>query len=208
MIEPASKTVLMQRCLERLQAGDAAAREELLRHASDQLTRLARRLLRDNPLVRRWEETDDVLQNSLLRLWKALAEVKPQSLAEFFGLAALQFRRELIDLARRLYGPEGVGAHHASARGDPNASSGVTPAQDPGQSTYEPARLANWTEFHRLVETLPADEREVFDLLYYQELSQEEAAAVLGITDRTIRKRWRTARLRLHDALGGHAPSL
>jgi RNA polymerase sigma-70 factor (ECF subfamily) len=196
----------MQRCLERLRAGDATARGELLRHANEQLTRLARRLLRDSPHVRRWEETGDVLQNSSLRLLKALAEVTPRSLAEFFGLAALQVRRELIDLARKLYGPEGLGAHHASVRGDPDASGGQAPALDPGQSTCDPARLADWTEFHRLVDALPAEEREVFDLVYYQDLTQEEAAAVLGVTDRTVRKRWRAARLRVHDALGGHAP--
>ena len=70
----------------------------------------------------------------------------------------------------------------------------------------EPARLALWTEFHRQVEALPDDEREVFDLLWYQELSQAEAAAIVGVSDRTIKSRWRSARLKLHEALGGSLP--
>ena len=44
-------------------------------------------------------------------------------------------------------------------------------------TTHDPDRLAAWTDFHREVEALPAEEREVFDLLFYQGLSQAEAAA-------------------------------
>jgi RNA polymerase sigma-70 factor (ECF subfamily) len=53
---------------------------------------------------------------------------------------------------------------------------------------------------------MPDDEREVFDLLWYQGLTQVEAAAVIGVTDRTVKSRWRSARLRLHEALGGQLP--
>lgn len=34
-------------------------------------------MLRGYPLVRRWEQTDDVLQNSMMRLYRALAEQPP-----------------------------------------------------------------------------------------------------------------------------------
>ena len=45
--------------------------------------------------------------------------------------------------------------------------------------------LAGWCEFHRHIAGLPADEREVVGLLFYQELTQSEAAAVLDVTVRT-----------------------
>ena len=45
----------------------------------------------------------------------ALNDVKPALLRDFYRLAAVQVRRELIDLARHYYGPQGHGAHHASA---------------------------------------------------------------------------------------------
>jgi DNA-directed RNA polymerase specialized sigma24 family protein len=53
---------------------------------------------------------------------------------------------------------------------------------------------------------LPTEEREVFDLLWYQELSHGEAAAVLGISERILRRRWLAARQRLHQLLGDNRP--
>src|SRR5262249_22408836 len=64
------------------------------------LERLARQMLRSFPAVRQREQPDDVLQSALLRLTRALRAVRPCSTADFFGLAAEQVRRELLDLAR------------------------------------------------------------------------------------------------------------
>jgi RNA polymerase sigma factor (sigma-70 family) len=75
----------------------------------------------------------------------------------------------------------------------------VEPSDDPG-------RLAAWSEFHRQVELLPPEDREVFDLLWYQELSQAEAAALLNISERTVKRRWQSARLALFEAMGGEPP--
>ena len=41
----------------------------------------------------------------------------------------------------------------------------------------------------------------MFDLLYYEDFSQEEAATILGCSVRTIRRRWNDAKLRLHGEL-------
>ena len=65
-----------------------------------------------------------------------------------------------------------------------------------------------WSEFHQQVERLPEEEREVFDLLWYQGLSQAEAGQVLGVTERTIKRRWASARLRLHRVLKGTLPDV
>ena len=64
-------------------------------------------------------------------------------------------------------------------------------------------RHRRWTDFHRLAGGLPEAEREVFDLLWYQDLTQEEAAALLGVDVRTVQRRWRSARLNLAAALKG-----
>jgi RNA polymerase sigma factor (sigma-70 family) len=53
---------------------------------------------------------------------------------------------------------------------------------------------------------LPNKEHEVFDLLWYQGLTQDEAAQLLGVSKRTIKRRWQSARLQLFEALGGHLP--
>lgn len=44
-----------------------------------------------------------------IRLDRALAEKVPKDASHFFRLAALQIRRERIDLARHYGGPEGMG---------------------------------------------------------------------------------------------------
>jgi RNA polymerase sigma-70 factor (ECF subfamily) len=202
MADESYSSTQIQLRLDRLRAGDDSARDELLKVACDRLGRLARRMLRGYPGVRRWEQTDDVLQGAALRLWRSLEEVKPASVRRFIGLAAAQIRRELIDLARHYGGPDGPGRHHP-VRAGPDGSGGPP---DPDTDTDDPARLAAWTEFHEHVEALPGDEKEVFNLLWYQGLPQAEAAALLGVTERVVRYRWRAARLRLHERLGGRSP--
>jgi DNA-directed RNA polymerase specialized sigma24 family protein len=39
--------------------------------------------------------------------------------------------------------------------------------------------------------------------VWYQELSQAEAAALLGVAVRTVKSRWLKARLRVQQELGG-----
>lgn len=202
-----SSTVLIQRCLDKIKAGDASARDELVRHAGERLERLARKMLRDYPSLKRWEQTGDVLQNALLRLVKALKSIVPPTPKDFFRFAALQMRRELIDMGRHHFGAEGAGAHHASQPPIGQKSEAGLPMHDPGQVTNDPVRIAAWTEFHRKVEGLPEDEREVFDLIWYQALTQEEAAKLIGVSLRTVKYRWRDARLHLAEAMGGELPT-
>jgi RNA polymerase sigma-70 factor (ECF subfamily) len=205
MADATHSTTLIQLRLDRLRAGDDSARDELLTIACERLRRLARKMLRGYPGVRRWEQTDDVLQNAALRLCRTLEEIRPASVRSFINLAAVVIRRELIDLARHYDGPWGPGRHHISRPGS-DSSAGTPGPPDPGTDTDDPARLAAWTEFHAKVGTLPDEEREVFDLLWYQGLPQAEAAALLGVTERVVKYRWRSARLKLHRKLGGRLP--
>jgi RNA polymerase sigma-70 factor (ECF subfamily) len=185
--------------IRRLAARDPRAVGDLIAHAQDRLRRLASKMLRQEPRVHRWEQTDDVLQNALLRLCRALEQVSPDSPQGFMKLAATMIRRELIDLARHHYGPEGGGAHHAS-----------DPAQSDSPQLHEavggedgPLTLLQWQEFHQQAQNLPEDERAVFDLIFYQDLAQEEVAQLLGVSVPTVKRRWRSARLLLHEATGG-----
>lgn len=195
----------LQRLLEQLGPGDETAlrqvRDRLLEHANGQLEKLARRMLRGFPGLRRWEQTGDVLQNAALRLYRALAQVQPRSVRDFFALAATQIRRELIDLTRHYFGPQGKAKRYDT---DPAAVKGETPgrvdnAPDPGG---EPSSLLEWGEFHQKVEALPPAARAVFDLLWYEGLTQKEAAVVLGVTERTVKNRWRSAKLLLQHTVG------
>lgn len=191
----------LQACIDRLLAGDEGARNELIQTACARLKRLTRKMLHDFPGVHRWEETDDVFQNAMLRLWRALDQVTPQSVPDFVRLASLQIRRELLDLARHYFGAEGHGTHHAS-----NVDNSTLSKGGPVDMTQEPEQLARWTAFHSSVQALPDQEREMFDLLWYHGLTQTEAARALNVSERTVQRRWQTARLAVHRALHEEAP--
>jgi len=186
----------LQPLVEQARRGDRAARELLIHHACDRLLALTRRMLRCHPGVARWEQTDDVFQNAMVRLHRALDTAELVDVRHFINLATLQIRRELIDLGRKHFGPQGMGRnHHTDHR----------PPDDPGgtldEARDEPTDLDEWTAFHEAAAGLPEEEREVVDLLFYDGRSPEEAADVLGCSVRTVRRRWQDARVRLHERL-------
>jgi RNA polymerase sigma-70 factor (ECF subfamily) len=182
-------TTVIQGCIDRLRGGDESARAALLKSAADRLVRLTRKMLKGYPGVARWEQGDDVAQNALIRLDRALREVTPPTARGFFRLAAAQVRRELIDLARHYRGPQGLAAQHAALERRGDAADGAAIAAETPETTHDPGRLAAWAEFHAAVAALGEADRELFDLLWYQGLTQAEAAAILGVTERTVNSR-------------------
>ena len=164
------------------------------------------------PGVARWEQGATTSpQNALIRLDRgsALRAVfRPADGPRLLSAAwaAAQVRRELIDLARHYKGPRGLGAHHATRVGRGDSADGAAIAAAAPETTYDPGRLAAWAEFHAAVARLGEADRELFDLLWYQGLTQAEAAALLGASERTVNSRWLAARVRLGDSLGGQFP--
>ena len=203
MSESFGHTTQLIGLLDLMRAGDQTARQRLIEHACERLRGLARKMLRRYPKVHRWEETDDVFTAAVAKLHRALETVQPESPRHFYNLAATQIRHVLLDLARRYYGPEGLGSHHDTAAGP--TEDDPSPRYEQADTTGEPGSLAEWTEFHEQVEALPEEEREVFNLIWYEQMTQEEAAAVLVVTTRTIRRRWQAARYRLTKARLGEA---
>jgi len=200
MADPSAQTTQLRHWLERMEAGDQTARDELVRGFCGRLERLARKMLNRFPSVRRWAETGDVLQNSLLRLLRALEQVRPATTREFFGLAAEQMRRELLDLARHYFGRQGLGANHASqiaVEGSP------PPHADPAEQTEGHEELERWCAFHQEVEKLPVEVRQVVELIYYHGWSQAEVAKLFGVTVRTVQRRWQEALLKLREVMRG-----
>jgi RNA polymerase sigma-70 factor (ECF subfamily) len=188
--------------LDRLRAGDDSVRDQLVALAQARFVALARAMLRRYPQVRRWEQTDDLLQAALMRLHRSLAEVRPEGLRHFDNLAAAQIRRELIDLARRHHGPEGLGANHHTDGADPGSRLARVADRSGG-----PGSLEEWAAFHEAVERLPEDERRVVDLLWYRGLTHAQAAKALGVATKTVQRRWASARLMIRDALHGESPT-
>jgi len=128
-----------------------------------------------------------------------MADLQPETTREYLGLAATQIRRTLLDLTRHHFGPHGLGANHHTDKPDADELAYH-------QATCEPDDLGHWVSLHEAVEALPDDEREVFGLLWYSGLSQAEAGEILGVHERTIRRRWLAARTLLYELLDGESP--
>jgi RNA polymerase sigma-70 factor (ECF subfamily) len=167
--------------------GDCAATDELFRHLGDRLVRLANKMLRSFPAVRRWEQTQDVLQNASLRLLRALQIVRPDSTRNFFALASKHLRYELLDLKRHY---RAVNALHQT---NGKADNSVASAHEPPDAAPSWDELEEWGEFHRKIDELPKEEREVVDLHFYQGLTKAEVAELLGVHVLTIHRLWNSA---------------
>ena len=190
--------------VERRRGGDEAAREELIAAAMGRLERLARKMLKGFPRVRRWEDTGDVLNEALIRLDRALRAVVPGSSRDFFGLAAEQMRRVLLDLARHYNGPRGLGHNHHSGDG-PGEAGAAGP--DPADGSPDPAELDRWAAFHAAVERLPAAEREVFMLKFYHNWTHARIAELFAVDLKTVSRRQAAAVVHLNRLLGGDLPT-
>jgi RNA polymerase sigma factor (sigma-70 family) len=119
--------------------------------------------------------SDEMLGAVVERLLKALREARPTSVRQFFSLAAQHTRWELNDLARRLDGEPRAG----------EVADDLIPAPAGSDSGLSP----DGRRMIAAIEALPADEREAFDLVRVQGLTQAEAAEVLGVAVKTVKRR-------------------
>lgn len=170
--------------------------DRLIRHTCERLRAMARDQLRRFPVVGRWEETDDVLQNVLIRLTNALRTMQPRPTTSlhYYRLAARHLRWELLDLAARHNGACGFAANHDTdwKRDQAGQSLDQTPCPASGDEDLE-----QWTRFHKLVADLPPDLHDVVDLHFYHGMGFEEVAKRLGIEPDEARTRWARAVMRL-----------
>jgi RNA polymerase sigma-70 factor (ECF subfamily) len=176
-----NSTAVVQRYLDAL-AGPAPAEpiiRNLLGHAVRRLHHLCTTILyRSFPRLTRPPlnlQTDELLGAVVERLLKALREARPATVRQFFALAGQHMRWELNDLARRLDEQPAV----AELR------DGLVPASAASDSGLSP----NARHMLEAIARLPEEEREAFDLVHIQGLSQAEAAEVLGVAGRTVKRR-------------------
>jgi RNA polymerase sigma factor (sigma-70 family) len=199
MSESSVPPAQLQDWLQRMQAGDLSARDEMVRAISGRLEYLARKMLRKFPNVRRHADCEDILQSSLVRLLRTLEKVQPSSMRHLVNLAAVQIRRELIDLARHF----GSRPRFVGSGPEEDSDTGAT---EPADVAEAPEELDRWTSFHARVEALPAEEREVVSLIFYHGWSHAEVAELFHVSERTVRRRWEAARVKLHGLLGNDKP--
>jgi RNA polymerase sigma factor (sigma-70 family) len=191
-------TVAVQRYLDEL-AGDSPA-EPVVRALLDRSVRRLRHLCttllyRNYPRLTRPPvnlEVDEMLSAVVERLIKALREARPSNVRQFLSLAAQHMRWELNDLARRLdTQPNAVELQEGMLPIFPGSDSGIS---------------ANGRRMLDAIDSLPADEREVFDLLRIQGVTQAEAAEVLGVSIMTVKRRLNRGLNLLSEALRDLSP--
>jgi RNA polymerase sigma factor (sigma-70 family) len=126
------------------------------------------------------------------RLLKALRAARPETVREFYALANQHMRWELNDLARRLDNQPVVGELYEGI--DLSTPSSVSKLSPDGLRMLQ------------AIEDLLDEEREAFDLVRIQGMTQVEAAEVLGVSRKTVQRRLDRALLTLSEALDDLRP--
>jgi RNA polymerase sigma factor (sigma-70 family) len=174
-------TAVVQRYLDAL-AGDQPA-EPIVRALLDRSVQRLQ-LLCGNLLFRQYRrltlpplnlQPDEMLSAVVERLLKAVPAARPRTVRQFFGLVNQHMRWELNDLARRLdEQPAAVELRDELVPSPASSASGLTP---------------DGLRMLRAIDELPEDQREVFDLVRIQGMTQVEAAELLGVSTVTVKRR-------------------
>ena len=177
-------------------ARDAASFEALMRKHNRRLYRVARSLLRDDA------EAEDALQEAYFCAYRALGDFRGEA-----QLATWLTRIVVNECMTRL---------RRSARRDnivPIVSAPVQNAEEEDAMAQQPSRDDTDTPdaalvraemralLERKIDELPQDFRAVFVMRSVEELSVEETAECLGITEATVRTRHFRARSLLRESI-------
>jgi RNA polymerase sigma-70 factor (ECF subfamily) len=175
----------------RVAGGESAAFEPLMRRHNRTLFRTARAILRDDA------EAEDTLQEAYLQAYAAIGSFRGEAKVStwFARIVANEALSRLRKLARR-------------AQIVPlQSQSGLEELKEIPDMNIDqtPERSAQRAQMRRLLEAqidaLPDDYRVVFVLRAVEEMSVEEAAAVLRIPQATVRSRFFRARSLLREGL-------
>lgn len=168
--------------------GDQAALDALLPLVHQELRRRAHRYLarerRGHTL-----QTTALVNEAYLRL-VTQAEVRWQDRAHFFAVSAQVMRHVLVDYAR--------------ARGSARRGGGARPVtldEAARIGVGEDAELVALDEALKGLAQIYPRRSQVVELRYFGGLNNEEVAAVLRVTTKTVERDWRYARAWLYEEL-------
>jgi RNA polymerase sigma-70 factor (ECF subfamily) len=137
------------------------------------------------------DEADDVVQETFVRAWEKLDGFDPGR--RFYTWLFTIARNRCLNALRR----RRTWGFRSLSGDDPP----VLPAREDAASGVEDRELAR--ALAECLETLPADQREVFDLRHAEDFRYAEIAAVLELTLGTVMSRLHRARERMRDCLEG-----
>ena len=163
----------------------------LLARAANRLQGLCTNMLRRHyPRLMRAPanvQEEEALSLLVERLLKAMRQVKPRTVREFFALANQHLRWELNEFARQM-GKRSFSApltDDLAAPRDASAESGCI------------------TQILDAIDRLSEDLREVFSLVHIHGLTHDETADVLGVSTKTVQRRLQQSTIALAGELRG-----
>jgi len=171
---------------------------ELLPMVYEELRRLAAaRLARDAKGSAAMQPTS-LVHHAYLRLIESAAEAERawDGRGHFFGAAALAMRRILVDRARKRGQIKRGGKWRRVS--DPELLACADDAEDPVDLVALDAALDQLRAYSE-------DLYQIVMLRYFGGVSLDQTAEVLGVSAKTIRRRWMVARLWLLDRIDGAA---
>ena len=168
--------------------GDAAASGKLFETVYAELRRIARRQLAASP-PNATLSTTALVHEAYLRL-SGDSRWAVRDRCHFFALAARAMRHVLVDHARR--------------RGRQKRGGGAAVLDLDQHEVAAPERAEELVALDSALERLDAVDPELARLVemrYFAGLSVEQIAELLEVSDRTVKRRWRTARAFLYQDL-------
>jgi len=189
LVEPGPGEVTQ--LLDAIRAGDGHATDRLLPLVYDELRRLARARLSAEPAGLTLQPTALVHEAYLRLIGEKDAQnaAKWQSHAHFFGAAAIAMRRILIERAR-------LARNRISKDSKPVTELDSNTTPDAVDLLALDQALENLSKMDpRLTE--------VVHLRFFAGLTVEQAAEVMGVSPRTVKRDWNFARAWLHGAMTG-----
>jgi DNA-directed RNA polymerase specialized sigma24 family protein len=179
---------------------------ELLQYSQERvLAHIRSRMGRFTPL-QPYVDSQDVLVSVQLKIAEDFKHKPFNDLIHFLRLTGRLTRNQLVDFTRKYLGPQGAGTKEVNAQPhDPDEPTRGERA-DPADRGKSPSELAILAEVDEIIGSLPPEHLEMFDLLYYNQMSREDAADALGVALSTLDRRWLAAREALLERYGSEAP--
>jgi RNA polymerase sigma factor (TIGR02999 family) len=170
------------RLLERASAGDAGARATLFDVLYRELRRLAEAAMRAERANHTLQPTA-LVNEAFLRL--SSDQGRFENRAHFLGVAASAMRRVLVDHAR---------GRNAQKRGSGATLVRVEDLDDLPQPVSEDLDLVVLDDALSRLTALDARQGQIVELRFFGGLSVEETAAVVGVSERTVKREWQVSR--------------
>ena len=189
--------------------GDKEALDRLIPLLKDELRRIAHRHMRREAAGHTLQTTALVNEAYLKLAGSPITELKDRQ--HFFAVAARAMRQILIDHARsRSYAKRNAGVRPASldetGRLTLEQAAGLLARNAPALTPERAADLLALDRALSELETRSLQKSRVVELHHFLGLTFDEVAEVTGLSSRTVKRHWESAKAWLHHAISKGTP--